>query len=258
MNLKPFLYTTNKKLVRHLPTILTIAAIGGVIATGALAVKGTTRAVEILDFEKKKKRYELKSDEEELTPVEVVKAVYKEYFPTVLVGAATISCILSANSIHWRRLAAVQGVYVITETAYKEYRDKVTSMLGERKNQEIRDEIAQDKIDANPVGKNEIIITGHGDNLCYDIISGRYFKSDIEKLRRVENQLNKIMFTEMWIGLNELYSEIGLPSISIGADIGWDVDEPIDFIFSSKLTEDGEPCLVVGYVNNPRPYSAVR
>ena len=53
----------------------------------------------------------------------------------------------------------------------------------------MRDAIAKDRIDKNPVSSREVIITEKGNTLCYDAVSGRYFKSDIDKLKRLKSSL---------------------------------------------------------------------
>jgi hypothetical protein len=61
------------------------------------------------------------------------------------------------------------------------------------------------------------------------------------------------MRDEMYISLNEFYYEIGLNPISIGDDIGWNIDRGyIELNFSSQLTDDGNPCLVIDYQVAPR------
>ena len=57
----------------------------------------------------------------------------------------------------------------------------------------------------------------------------------------------------MYVSLNDFYYEIGLPSIKLGDDIGWNIDNGyIDLHFSSQLAEDGRPCLVIDYLYGPR------
>ena len=73
--------------------------------------------------------------------------------------------------------------YALSETALKEYKDKAIEIVGEEKNREIIDAVAKDKISQNPVSKQEVIVTGKGNVLCYETLSGRYFESDINALR---------------------------------------------------------------------------
>lgn len=57
----------------------------------------------------------------------------------------------------------------------------------------------------------------------------------------------------MYISLNEFYDEIGLDHISIGDDLGWNIERGmIDLSFSSLVADDGTPCLVVDYQVSPK------
>ena len=57
----------------------------------------------------------------------------------------------------------------------------------------------------------------------------------------------------MYITLNDVYYALGLSNTKMGDDLAWSVEDGmIDFNFSSQLTEDGIPCLVVDYTIGPR------
>ena len=57
----------------------------------------------------------------------------------------------------------------------------------------------------------------------------------------------------MFISLNEVYDEFGIVhDDELGDDIGWNVDNELEFTISSKIAENNEPCLVVNYVIAPR------
>lgn len=53
------------------------------------------------------------------------------------------------------------------------------------------------------------------------MISGRYFKSDIEKLKRAANDLSRRMLDEGYISLNDFYYEIALPETKLGDELAW-------------------------------------
>ena len=113
--------------------------------------------------------------------------------------------------------------------------------------------MAKETLEKEPVENKEVIITAKGDTLCFDIVSGRYFKSDIDKLKKAENELNRQMRNEMYISLNEFYYEIGLESIKLGDSLGWNIDDGyINLRFSSQLATDGTPCLVIDYEYGPK------
>lgn len=232
---------------KHSPEILTGIGIAGMITTTVMAVRATPKALILID----KKKDEVGADE--LTTKEVIKTAWICYIPTAVTGTVSIFCLIGANSVNMRRRAALATAYTLSESALKEYQEKVVEAIGEKKELSIKDAVAKEKIEKNPVSNHEVIITEKGNTLCYDAVSGRYFRSDIDKLKKAENELNRRMRDEMYISLNEFYYEIGLTGISIGDEIGWNIDKGyIDLSFSSQLAEDGTPCLVIGYRIEPR------
>lgn len=62
--------------------------------------------------------------------------------------------------------------------------------IGEKKEQTVRDAIAKEHIEKDPVENKEVIVLGRGSTLCYDSVSGRYFKSDMETIKKAENELD--------------------------------------------------------------------
>jgi hypothetical protein len=234
-------------ITKHSPEILTGIGIAGMITTTIMAVRATPKAL-ILIKEKKEE-----NDVDKLTPIELIKTTWTCYIPSAITGGLSIICLIGASSVNARRNAALATAYTLSESALKEYQEKVIETIGEKKEQTVRDAIAKDRIDKNPVSSREVIITEKGNTLCYDAISGRYFKSDIDKIKKAENELNRRMRDEMYISLNEFYYEIGLNPIGIGDDLGWDIDHGyIELSFSSQLADEGTPCLVIDYQVAPR------
>lgn len=234
-------------LSKHSPEILTGIGVAGLLTATVLAVKATPKALTLIEEEKREKHVD------KLTPVEVVKTAWKPYIPAAITGVMATACIIGASSVNAKRNAALATAYTLSETALKEYREKVVETIGEKKEQVIRDSIAKDKVEKNPVSNNEVIITEKGNTLCYDSVSGRYFRSDIDKIRRAASELDYRLRSEMYVSLNDLYYELGLPSIGIGEELGWNVDYgPMTIDFSSQLAEDGTPCLVMDYHVAPR------
>lgn len=232
---------------KHSPEILTGVGIAGMITTTIMAVRATPKALILID----KKKEELET--EKLSPKELILTTWKCYIPATTIGTVSVLCLISASSVNIRRRAALATAYTLSESALKEYQEKVVETIGEKKEQSIRDAVAKDKIDKNPASNCEVFITEKGNTLCFDVVSGRYFKSDIDKIKKVENELNRRMRDEMYISLNEFYYEIGLDSISIGDELGWNIDNGyIELQFSSQLADDGTPCLVLGYLVEPR------
>lgn len=234
-------------LRKHTPEILTGIGIAGMVTTTVLAVRATPKALILLE----EKKEEL--DVDKLTTVETVQTAWKCYIPSVLICSASIACLIGASSVNLRRNAALATAYALSESTLKDYQKKVVEEIGEKKEKKVREAATKEELDRNPVSKNDIIITGDGDSLCYDIMCKRYFNSNIEKLRKVENDLNFRLRNENYVSLNEFYSEIGLDDVGAGYELGWNVDRgAIELEFSSHLADNGKPCLVVGFSNAPR------
>lgn len=242
-----FILTLRNAAKKHSPEILTGIGVAGMITTVVMAVKATPKALILIEEKKEEEGVD------KLPALETVKAAWACYIPATIIGGMSVFCLVGASSANLRRNAALATAYTLSESALKEYQEKVVETIGEKKEQSVRDAIAKDRIDKNPVANREVIITERGNTLCYDVISGRYFKSDIDKLKKAENELNRQMRDDMYISLNEFYYEIGLNNTKLGDDLGWNIDSGyIELNFSSQLTDDGTPCLVIDYQVAPR------
>ena len=73
------------------------------------------------------------------------------------------------------------------------------------------------------MSNSQVIVTEKGNTLCRDSISGRYFKSDIDKIKKVVNELNRQLIHQNYISLNEFYYELGLDSTKNGSYLGWNM-----------------------------------
>lgn len=239
---KPLIKTIRSGLAKHSPAILTALGITGMIGTTVLAVKATPKALDLIE----NKKEEL--DKDKLTVVETVKATWKCYAPAAVTCVTSAACLIGASSVHTKRNAALATAYKLSESALIEYRDKVVKTIGEKKEQSVRDAIAKDHVEKNPITNNEVIITDRGYTLCYDELSGRYFYSDIEKIKKAANELNRQMLNDMYVSLNELYYELGLEGTKLGEQMGWNVDRGlIDLKFSATVSADDRPCIVLDY-----------
>lgn len=244
-NFKDKLDSLGNAFKKHSPEICIGAGIGGLIFSIVVAIKVTPKALDLIN----KKKEELNTDK--LSKAEEFKASWKCYIPVVSVAAVSSFLIIAGTKENLKRNAALSAAYAISESALLDYRNKVRETIGERKEQDIRDSIAEDKLKSNPVN-NEVIIVERGNTLCYDVISGRYFKFDIDKLRKVENEINRRLRDEMFISLNDFYYELGLPSIKIGDKLGWSIEKGyLSLELTSKLATDNTPCLVISYEVGP-------
>ena len=239
-------------LTKHSPEILTGIGIAGMVASTILAVQATPKAIKLIETE----RELTEANNEELTKMDKVKACWKCYIPAAVTGVMSIACLIGASSVNVKRNAALTAAYTLSDSALREYRSKVVETIGEKKEKTIKDKISEDQINSNPVTKHEVYITDKGDSLCFEPISGRYFKSDIDKIKKAENNLNKRIISDAFnsgVSLNDFYEEIGLPKTNMGENIGWSLDTGlIDIYLSAQVTDDGTPCLVINCTNPPK------
>lgn len=247
LNFTKFVKNVQTEVLKHSPEILTGIGIAGMITTTVLAVKATPKALTLIE----ERKWDL--EVEKLTPIETVKTTWKCYIPAAITGTVSIGCLIGASSVNARRNTALATAYKLSETALNEYRDKVVETIGEKKEQTIREKVDKDRVEKNPVSKSEVIITEKGNTLCYDSISGRYFKSDIEKIKRAVNELNRRMTYDVYVSLSEFYDELDLGHTLLSDDLGWSIDDGlIDVSFSSQIADDGTPCIVINYAVAPR------
>lgn len=233
----------------------TLMIAGGIVLYSVgtvLAVKATPKAI------KAKRDLERHWAKEENLPskpkqiFETGKACGKYYVAAIACHLAATTLVLGANHISLKRTATYASAYSIAKKGYDEYKAKVIQHLGPDKEKRITDEIAADRIAENPVPND--IQAVNGKQLCYDCYSGRYFYSTVEEILTAVNEINRRLFVEGYVPLNEFYYELELPQIKLGNDVGWtlDEDDSLAITFSSQLNEKNDPCLVLQYSAEPR------
>ena len=248
MDISKLIESSKKKLSDNAPEIMIGFGLAGMLTSTIMAVKATPKAMAIIEEEEDYLN-------RELTKIEKAKLVWKPYVPAALGYCASTALIIGANNVNSKRSAMFAGAYKLSEQTLATYRDKVIETIGEEKEREISDKVARDKVkEARQTSyhANEVIY-GTGQCLCYDPISGRYFNSDMDKIRKIENDLNYRLMKENMISLNEFYTELGMECIDMGFKYGWNIDEGlIEVRFTSTITDDNKLCLVVTFARSPR------
>lgn len=241
--LKRTIKSAERVLTKYSPGILTGIGITGMIGATFMAVKATPKALYLIEAKKEE------SEVEELTPIETIKTCWKCYIPATLTTVASTACLIGASTVSAKRNAALATAYSISEAALREYQEKVVEVVGEKKEKAVRDAVAKDQIERDPVTKSEVVIIDSNSNtLCYEPLSGRYFKSTIDKIKKAEIKLDRQMIQEMYVSLNDFYWEIGLDGTDLGNKMGWNLSKGyMDLSFSSQLADDGTPCAVIVY-----------
>lgn len=252
-------------LKKRSPEILTGFGIAGMVTTTVLAVKATPKALTLIqDAEIEKVDVQVKEGKGQdelvktLTPAEVVKVAWKPYIPAVLLGTASVACLIGANSVHARRHAALYSAYKLSETALTEYKDKVKEIVPEKKVKEIKQKLAEDKVDN--IVKNEdckeqkakVIVSNDGDTWFVDPFTNGSFLCTETKIREAIVDLNYRLMDEMFVSLSDLYDELGLDHTQNSDEIGWCIDDgKIRPDFSDAIVKNGKAYVVMDFLKRP-------
>lgn len=266
LNLSNFAKNISAKLGANAPGITIGLGTGAILVAGVMVGVATPKAMKLIEDAQvaKTKRFKqmrekapgdaVMDETDELTWVEIIKAGWKPYAPAIMTAVVGVACIVGGTRANARRNAALSAAYTVVEQTLNDYTAKTKEIVGEKKEKEIRDAIAEDELKKHPLsGYNVVRMPKCGKTLCYDVRSREYFMSDYNTIKKVENDLNRRLRSEMFISLNDVYDEFGIVhDDELGDDIGWNVDDELEFTISSKIAENNEPCLVVNYVIAPR------
>lgn len=230
----------------HSPQILTAIGVAGTISTAVLTGKATIKAVRLMDA--RQRELDAAGTTHVIDFKEKVANTWKLYVPPVAAGVLTVASIITATQIGTRRAAAMASAVVISEKAFGEYKEKVLEKMGENKERAVRDDIAQDRVRNNPVTETTIYAArGTGKDLCYEPYTGRYFLSGMEDIKKAQNDLNYQVLNNYYASMSDFYDLLGLDRTKLSDDMGWNSDELLEIQFSSVLSDDDRPCLVMDY-----------
>lgn len=190
---------------------------------------------------------------EDLSPKERLEITWKDYIPTAISFVGTAACIVGSHYCSVKQKEALSSAYLLSQTTLQEYQRRVVERIGESKEREIRAETLKEVSkshgqlysDGGLVG--EVIDTGHGNTLFYDVPGDRYFKSSITYIKSIVNDLNFEVRTEMYFDWNDIYSRLDLPYMKYGSEMIFDVDHPLDIKFTPELMDDGQVRILIDY-----------
>jgi hypothetical protein len=231
---------------KNASTILTCVGVIGVVGTAVLTAKAAPKALKAVEDAKEEKG-------DDLTVPEVIKAVAPAYIPVVVVGVATVTCIVGANMLNKRQQASLASAYALLDTSYKEYKKKVTDLYGEEADNHIKAEIAKDKYELTDILPEE------GNRLFYDEYSGRYFETTDAKVKEAEYTVNRHLQTKGYACVNDFYKELGMEMLYSGFDVGWAPEflkehawqSWLDFNHETTVLDDGLEVCIISFYTDP-------
>lgn len=255
MNLTQIGKITQKFMGDNAPALLTGVGVVGLVSTAYLTGKASFKAAKLLSDENH--GYFDRSD----SIRERSKLVWHLYIPAASTGVFTVACIIGANRVGSRRAAAMAAAWSASDRIYSEYKEKVLEHIGENEARKIREKVTEQRVANTPPDDqweyDKMIQTSddmpyvEGSVLCYEEYTGRYFMSDMETLKKGQNDTNYQILHENYASLSDFYGRVGLPSTKVSSDVGWNSDHQVELTFTSVLTTGGAPCLAVDYAVMP-------
>lgn len=281
MNKLKLAWNVSKRFIdQHLPSILTGLAIMGLGASVGNAVQNTLKLPDKLDAAKIRKLDQLEAEAQDKSALDIykshddgdqdvydldkvklsfgeyIKLLTPIYWPTALCTVGTGACIVFSNHVSAKRIAALTALVGTSERTLREYQDKVKEVLGEKKEKDIRHELAKDWAMDAP-GDEDICLTKNGTYLIYEPISKQYFRSSQVAVGQAAIQFNKMLQFDQTASLNDWLNLLDIDEMDpyVGDHLMWDVTTPndlLDITFDySGNCRTGEPCLVIDYRTRP-------
>lgn len=246
------------QLKKHSPEILIVAGIVGGVTSAVMACKATTKIDLILADAKDKidtihecaANPEMKDQYTEEDSKKDLALVYtqtglklaKLYGPALLLGAASVGCILASNNIIRHRNAALVAAYTAVDNSFKDYRGRVIERFGKELDRELKynikseeiEEISVDESGKETIVKKTIDVAGTDPNVYspYSVVfddgnTGWDPDPELSKffLIQQQNYANDRLKARGHLFLNEVYDMLGAQRTKAGAQVGWIYDE---------------------------------
>ena len=243
---------TKNGVQKHSPEILAGVGVVGVVASTVMACKATMKLNDILE-ESKETRDKIRKVEndpayaDKYTPEDAKKdltinytqtgmKIAKLYAPAVILGSASLGCLLASNDILRKRNAALSAAYMTVDKSFKEYRSRVAERFGEEVEKEIRYNIKAEEIETTVVNEDgsettiKETVNMMDPNLYSDYAkffdeANPNWKNDPEYnlmfLKSQQQYANDLLKARGRLFLNEVYDMLGIDRTKAGQVVGW-------------------------------------
>jgi hypothetical protein len=245
------------QLKKHSPEILIVAGVAGTVTSAVMACRATTKLSGILEESKAQidqihnyietEGYSEKYTEEDgkkdlaITYIQTGAKVVKLYAPSVILGALSLTAILTSNNILRQRNIAIAAAYTAVDKNFKKYRERVVERFGSELDKELRYNIKAKEIeetitneDGTETTVKKVVNTVEPDNIhsmyakFFDECSP-YWNKDADMnlmfLKQQQNYANEKLKTTGYLFLNDAYDMLGIPRTRAGQQVGWYYDE---------------------------------
>ena len=247
------MYNNSKNVVeKHSPEILAGVGVVGVVASTVMACKATMKLNDILEESKEtrdkikevesnpryKEEYSHEDAKKDLTInyTQTAMKIAKLYAPAVILGSASLGCLLASNDILRKRNAALSAAYMTVDKSFKEYRQRVVDRFGEEVEKEIRYNIKAEEVTSTVVTEDgsETTVTEtvktmdpnlYSDYAKFFDEASPYWQKDPEYnlmfLKSQQQYATDLLRARGRLFLNEVYDMLGIEKTKAGQIVGW-------------------------------------
>ena len=243
---------TKGQVQKHSPEILAGVGVVGTVVSGVMACKATLKLNDILEESKETSekireveqnpRYEKEYNHEDakkdlaVNYAQTAMKIAKLYAPAVILGSASLGCLLASNDILRKRNAALSAAYMTVDKSFKEYRNRVAERFGDEIEKEIRYGIKAMEVETTVVNEDgsETTITEQVKTMDPNLYSdyARFFdeaspcwQNDPEYnlmfLKSQQQYANDLLKAKGRLFLNEVYDMLGIDRTKAGQVVGW-------------------------------------
>lgn len=243
---------------KHSPEILIVTGVIGVVASAVMACKATTKVGKIAEEHKSNidtvheavekgvtnagESYNEEDAKKDLTIYYTQTGLkyVKLYAPSVILGALSLTAIISSNNILRKRNVALAAAYTAIDKSFKEYRGRVVERFGKDIDRELRYNIKAKEIEEKVVDENGEEKTVKKTVEVYDpnnysdyakifdencIAWTKSAEYNLMFLKQQQAHANTLLKQNGYLFLNEVYEMLGFDKTKAGQVVGWVYDE---------------------------------
>ena len=233
---------------KNAPALLTAACVAATVGAVVSAVGATAKAIDAINEDKANLADDLSNQvddeamdgmientpdaknerleellEEEYTWKDALACSWYYYIPTFCFTGMAIGCAIGSQSINTRRQAATFALYEAAQNTLKTYQEKVMDEVGKNKEKKIRHAVHEEEIKRRPPREDNVYNCNrgrcgveNGEALFREPVTGQYFVSTYEKVRRAVRKANDACHQDTWYPLSELMDDMGADPTASG------------------------------------------
>lgn len=255
---------------KHSPAMLFGVGVVGVVTTTVLACRATLKLEEVLDESKgflenaeyARKDNDRYSDKDYYHDVALIRlraatSIVKLYGPSLIVGVTSVCALGGSHVILTKRNAGLAAAYAAVEKAFGQYRERVTTEVGEDKERELYRGVKTEEVHDTKAGKVEKKQSIVSDDTPYAKLFDQYNVNwspqpeyNVLFLRCQQNWANDQLQARGHLFLNEVYDSLGLERTKAGQVVGWvkgNGDDYVDFGILNGEDPEGFYSFVTGH-----------